>query len=199
VSRKTVCKRIKSECSLFAATALCVAAIVPATAEAAVISPQPVKPSEVTAHVVPSAPTRSPAPTSPATPSAEQPPQTADDTADEADRPPTRPGAHRRRYVVPRTQQQELLEEARFAEQFANAITGQDLPQRPPPDLTLPTDLTPPDPTISETDVLEPSWTEVLEGVEEVVGRIFDWFCARSNHQRADGAVEDPHQTGACF
>jgi hypothetical protein len=97
--------------------------------------------------------------------------------------------------VVPRTPFEELREEAEIARQFANAITGQGLPQRPPPDLTLPIDLTPRDLPVSDAD-LESSWTEVLE---EIVGQIFDWFCPRSNHQRADGAVEDPHATGSCF
>lgn len=193
-----MCKKPGTECSLLVVmAAVLIAAISPAGASAAVISPRAMKPSKVTAHLVPSAPTPSPAPMSPATQAdAQTPTPIPDDIADEVDRPRTRPGAHRRRYVVARTRFQEQVEQAR---DFGDAMTWEQLPRRLPPVLTLPNDPAPPDPTSSETDVLEPSWTEVLEEVEEVVVRIFDWLCPRSNHQRADGAVEDPHETGSCF
>jgi hypothetical protein len=192
-----MCKKPETVRSLLAiAAATCIAVISPTSAGAAVVSAKPVKPSQVATHVVQPAAGQtpiSPAPRPEAEPDLSSPVTEAEPNP--AGQPRTRLN-RRRRYVVPRTQYEELREEAEIARQFANAMTGQGLPQRPPPDLTLPIDLTPPGATASDTDVLERSWTEAFE---EVVGQIFDWLCPRSNHQRADGAVEDPHQTGACF
>jgi hypothetical protein len=194
-----MCKKPGTERSLLVAmAAVFIAAISPASAIAAVVSPQVVRPSEVTAHAIPSSPSPSQAPKSPA-PRPEAEPDLPSPVTESEPSPAGQPRNRlnrRRRYVVPRTQYEELREEAEIARQFANAITGQGLPQRPPPDLTLPIDPTPSGVTVSDTDVLEPSWTEVFE---EVLGQVFDWFCPRSNHQRADGAVEDPHATGSCF
>jgi hypothetical protein len=171
--------------------AAAVGVVFPAGAGAAVVTPGVVKPHEVTPHAVPSktAPAAPTAPNVPPAPGGSVVPQPSGGTQEP-----------HFAYVVPNAGQREKQAEENEAKQFADAITGQDLPQRPTPDLTLP----PPDsipPPVSTATPVQPDtagdfWGQVLRSL---VGGILERLCPSPTLPGATGYVEDPHDPGSCF